>query len=206
MTNEVKIEAVELEPCPICGNQPRWRGSTTDYRVGIFRLQCMGETHLFQAYGATEKICVAAWNARAPIATAGMVPRVVPEDVARLVERFIDSTPPQRGKRIKAVAALISLASTVADLERQLAEAREACAKYEAERSAYDKAIRLGYETGYLQGKTDEGKKTFHPGGLLQTVGSEIPPGCHCGEVCAAPVVMGRQMPCRRAQLAKGAT
>lgn len=69
-----------LEPCPVCGGAPKWRGSATDYRMGIFRLQCIGETHLFQSYGATEAICIAAWNTR--IAT----PPAEPAENAELIE------------------------------------------------------------------------------------------------------------------------
>lgn len=64
MTNNPEQAAVEFKPCPVCGQQPKWRGSATDYRAGIYRLQCIGETHLFQSYGATEAICIAAWNTR----------------------------------------------------------------------------------------------------------------------------------------------
>lgn len=32
---------------------------------------------------------------------------------------------------------------------------------------------------------------------LLSPV-SAIPAGCHCGTTCMAPVIMGRQQPCRR--------
>jgi len=62
----------------------------------------------------------------------------------------------------------------------------------------YMRAIRLAYKAGYLQGKADEGRTTLLPGGLLETVTTELPPGCHCSKVCMAPRVMGRQMPCRR--------
>ena len=62
MTSEVTQAA--LEPCPVCGQQPRWRGTRSDYARGIFRLQCLGETHLFQAYGPDEKAAIAAWNTR----------------------------------------------------------------------------------------------------------------------------------------------
>lgn len=57
----------ELLPCPVCGDKPKWRGSRHDYAAGIYRLQCLGETHLFQAYGASEEKCIAAWNARPPL-------------------------------------------------------------------------------------------------------------------------------------------
>lgn len=64
-----------LLPCPVCGSAPKWRGSQSDYRVGIYRLQCIGETHLFQSYGATEEICIAAWNTRAtPLPTTANNP------------------------------------------------------------------------------------------------------------------------------------
>jgi hypothetical protein len=37
------------------------------------------------------------------------------------------------------------------------------------------------------------------PRSLLEPVGSVPPPGCHCPpDRCGAPIVMGRQMPCRR--------
>lgn len=60
---------VVLLPCPVCGDQPQWRGTRSDYARGIFRLQCLGETHLFQAYGPSEEACVSNWNRRAPSAS-----------------------------------------------------------------------------------------------------------------------------------------
>lgn len=62
MTSEVTQAA--LEPCPVCGQKPRWRGTRSDYARGIFRLQCLGETHLFQSYGPDENAAIAAWNTR----------------------------------------------------------------------------------------------------------------------------------------------
>lgn len=63
-TTPAPVEVTALKPCPVCGNAPKWRGSQHDYIAGIYRLQCLGETHLFQSYGATEAICIAAWNTR----------------------------------------------------------------------------------------------------------------------------------------------
>lgn len=65
-----------LKPCPFCGEQPKWRGTRSDYVRGIYRLQCLGETHLIQSYGPDEARCIAAWNTRAiadtpPPAAAG---------------------------------------------------------------------------------------------------------------------------------------
>jgi len=59
------VEAVELLPCPVCGEQPRWRGTQSDYARGIYRLQCLGETHLFQSYGPNEAQAAANWNTQA---------------------------------------------------------------------------------------------------------------------------------------------
>ena len=55
----------ELLPCPVCSRQPQWRGTRSDYVRGIYRLQCLEGTHLFQAYGPSEDACIAAWNTRA---------------------------------------------------------------------------------------------------------------------------------------------
>lgn len=82
--------------------------------------------------------------------------------------------------------------------DAEIAALQAEVAELVKEKAAYDKAINLAYTVGYLQGKADSGKTTTLPGGLLETVGTEPPPGCHCGEVCMAPKVMGRQMPCRR--------
>ena len=73
------MQSETLKPCPVCGDEPKWRGSRHDYAAGIYRLQCLGETHLFQAYGASEEKCIAAWNNRAP---------TQPADSAGLVERL----------------------------------------------------------------------------------------------------------------------
>lgn len=54
----------ELLPCPVCGEQPKWRGTRHDYARGIFRLQCIGETHLVQSYGADQNAAITAWNTR----------------------------------------------------------------------------------------------------------------------------------------------
>lgn len=63
MTEQVIITQA-LKSCAHCGEQPKWRGTRSDYARGIFRLQCLGETHLVQSYGATEEAAIAAWNAR----------------------------------------------------------------------------------------------------------------------------------------------
>lgn len=63
--------AAELAACPFCGEAPKWRGTRSDYARGIFRLQCLGETHLVQSYGATESAAIAAWNTRPAALRAG---------------------------------------------------------------------------------------------------------------------------------------
>lgn len=68
----------ELLPCPVCGEQPRWRGTRSDYARGIYRLQCLGETHLFQAYGPDEKGAITAWNTR--------ISHSLPGDVGTAIE------------------------------------------------------------------------------------------------------------------------
>jgi hypothetical protein len=80
----------ELLPCPVCGDAPKWRGTRNDYVRGLYRLQCLGETHLVQSYGATEAIAIAAWNQRAALRPAQ--PAAV--EVEALVERLREG---QRG-------------------------------------------------------------------------------------------------------------
>lgn len=61
-----------------------------------------------------------------PTATEGMVPRAVPDDVAGLIHEMSSGYSGPGSQTRRCVEALRSLASTNADLERQLAEAREA--------------------------------------------------------------------------------
>lgn len=63
-----------LLPCPVCGEHPRWRGSRHDYAAGLYRLQCLGETHLFQSYGPSEAKAIENWNTRTTPAPAGWQP------------------------------------------------------------------------------------------------------------------------------------
>jgi hypothetical protein len=45
----------------------------------------------------------------------------------------------------------------------------------------------------------DERAKAIEIGHKLDAEdGGYPPPGCHCTSYCAAPIVMGQQMPCRR--------
>lgn len=62
-TIAAQIEA--LAPCPVCGAQPIWRTTPS-----IFRLQCLNDVHLFQAYGPSKEACIANWNTRPAIVTA----------------------------------------------------------------------------------------------------------------------------------------
>lgn len=80
----------ELKPCPVCGEQPRWRGTRSDYARGIYRLQCLGETHLFQSYGPDEAGAIAAWNTRAP----------APSDQEKLVGWQDIATAPRDGRGV----------------------------------------------------------------------------------------------------------
>lgn len=83
MTDASAVEAVELLPCPVCGEQPRWRGTRSDYARGIYRLQCLRETHLFQAYGPDEERTITAWNARAAVRA--------PSDQEKLVAELVEA-------------------------------------------------------------------------------------------------------------------
>lgn len=74
MTVESEVERVALKPCPFCDLQPKWRGDRSDYVRGIYRLQCLGETHLAQAYGPNEDACIAVWNTRAILAMSSPSP------------------------------------------------------------------------------------------------------------------------------------
>ena len=81
----------ELLPCPVCGDKPKWRGSRHDYAAGIYRLQCLGETHLFQAYGASEEKCIAAWNARPPLTPQAKPLDLLAQDEVEVVARSISA-------------------------------------------------------------------------------------------------------------------
>lgn len=91
--------------------------------------------------GASDKHMQCAFEAGYSAATEGMVPRVMLDDVAGLVERLEMSVafdPPVLRKACKeAATAITSLASTVADLKRQLAEARGALDILQMREAAY---------------------------------------------------------------------
>lgn len=78
-----------VQACPICGEQPKWRGTRSDYARGIYRLQCLGETHLIQSYGPDEAKCIVAWNTRAstPTALTSAEDVALREALARIVHR-----------------------------------------------------------------------------------------------------------------------
>ena len=109
----------ELLPCPVCGDKPKWRGSRHDYAAGIYRLQCLGETHLFQAYGASEEKCIAAWNARPPLTPQAKPLDLLAQDEVEVVAReihehlsrrdimqYLDNDEDCRGLATAAIAAL----------------------------------------------------------------------------------------------------
>lgn len=64
----------------------------------------------------------------------------------------------------------------------------------EADHQLVLRAIKLAFLAGEEKGRYDSGRIT-RP--LLEPPLEHAPPGCHCTEKCMAPVVMGRQQPCR---------
>lgn len=89
-----------LKPCPVCGEQPRWRGTRSDYARGIFRLQCLGETHLFQSYGPDEERAITAWNTRAELSSLRMEANITAPAPGSFVDMVQDAQ--ERGALLKA--------------------------------------------------------------------------------------------------------
>lgn len=132
------MQSETLKPCPVCGDEPKWRGSRHDYAAGIYRLQCLGETHLFQAYGASEEKCIAAWNNRAP---------TQPADSAGLVER-LNRNAGWRNAQWQCItdpALLTEAAHHIAAQDAEVARLREALGE------AREEALWCAYHAGHVK-------------------------------------------------------
>lgn len=66
--------------------------------------------------------------------------------------------------------------------------------------NSLDRIVTAFVDAALKSNQSAEGEaRATSPGSLLRQPTASAPPGCHCGTVCMAPVIMGRQQPCRRA-------
>lgn len=121
MTTNPEAQVTQaLLPCPVCGDQPKWRGTRSDYARGIYRLQCLGETHLLQAYGPSETACVRNWNTR-PLSDVEAL-REALEQADYALSVAVNDTPPSRlrdylkGEHDKTRTALASVSGGWRDI------------------------------------------------------------------------------------------